>query len=146
MIIGPGCLMNAFYPIPELLFLGIELMGWNGHFVNGTNRATCNDFWPWDAMGSQKDAVGGCNDKVSVRKNFRDRSEKTASSLFPRRRGEAQGGAEPASTVAGRPRWQRWDFDLEVPTQRQASPSCLQDSNGENSNGQCESLSLMPAT
>lgn len=42
-------------------------MGWNGHFVNCTNRATCNDFWPWDAMGSQKDAVGGCNDKVSVK-------------------------------------------------------------------------------
>lgn len=42
-------------------------MGWNGHFVNCTNRATCDDFWPWDAMGSQKDAVGGCNGKVSAK-------------------------------------------------------------------------------
>lgn len=43
MIIGPGCLMNAFYLFPELLFSGMEPMGCSGHFVKCTNRAACDD-------------------------------------------------------------------------------------------------------
>lgn len=56
MIIGPGCLMNAFYLFPELLFSGMETMGCTGHFVKRTNRATCDDsgFWsPGDSKVSE---------------------------------------------------------------------------------------------
>lgn len=115
------CLLS----VPELLFPGIELMGWNGHFVKCINRATRDDFWPWDAMGSQKDATGGLKwQGVWEKRNVREQRRQ----LPPCSPGEteAQGGAGSASTTCqggGRGGLWTWQF---LP-RRQASPSCLQD-------------------
>lgn len=54
------CLLS----IPELLFAGIALMGWSGHFVKCTNWATCKDSGHGMWWGLRKIASGTCNDKV----------------------------------------------------------------------------------
>lgn len=54
MIIEPGCLMNAFYLLPELLFSGMETMGCTGHFVKRTHRATCDDSGHPETARSQR--------------------------------------------------------------------------------------------
>lgn len=81
------CLLS----IPELLFPGIELMGWNGHFVKCTNWATCNSSGHWCNGGLRKIPWGLIMRRCQRRKELQ-RLEKATSSLFTWGT-EAQGGA-----------------------------------------------------
>lgn len=118
MIIGPGCLMNAFYLFLSYCSLGSSWWAGTGTLLTAQTELLAmisGHGMPW---GSQKDAVGGCNDKVSVKERTLEIDQKRQLlHCFPGGT-EAQGGAEPASTTWQGDRWQRWDFDLEVPTQK----------------------------
>lgn len=65
MIIGPRCLMNAFYLFLSYCSRGMELMAWNEHFVKRTNRVTHNDSDHQVQWGLRKMLSGACNDEGS---------------------------------------------------------------------------------
>ena len=150
MIIGLGCLMNAFYLFLSYCSLGSSWWAGTGTLLTAQTELLAmisGHGMQWDAMGSQKDAVGGCNGKVSAKEGALERDQKRqllhcfpGGDWGPGRVRTSQGHVDGSQRAEGRGGTVTWSFW----PRRQACPSRLQDSSGENSSGQCESLSLTP--